>query len=131
LENLQVHHSAVSETTAVADMAAGGKCGSIFINRAFLRWLRGQLGEQNYRQLDPNLDIDKDAFHASENPAMRYLMQKFDDRKQAFDRDSGDFYLDLPEPLDALTMSGIVNQGEMMIPRYSIYIILSQINAKM
>jgi hypothetical protein len=82
-----------------------------------LRWLRSKLGEQYYRELDPNLDIDKDAFHASESPAMRYLMQKFDERKQAFDENSGDFYLDLPEPLDALTISGVVNQGEMLISR--------------
>ncbi|KAH7085513.1 hypothetical protein BKA63DRAFT_598156 [Paraphoma chrysanthemicola] len=95
----------------------GRKCGSIFINRAFLKWLRDILGEQNYRQLDPNLDIDKDAFHASESPAMRYLMQKFDERKQGFDRDSGDIYLDLPDPLDALTIPGVVDQGQMTIPR--------------
>jgi hypothetical protein len=44
-------------------------------------------------------------------------MQKFDERKQAFDENSGDFYLDLPEPLDALTISGVVNQGEMLISR--------------
>ncbi|KAH8727125.1 hypothetical protein GQ44DRAFT_725417 [Phaeosphaeriaceae sp. PMI808] len=95
----------------------GSKCGSIFINRTFLKWLRDKLGEDNYRQLDPNLDIDKEAFHASESPAMRYLMEKFDERKQGFTRDSGDFYLDLPPPLDNLTINGVVNQGEMMIPR--------------
>jgi hypothetical protein len=95
----------------------GRKCGSIFINRAFLKWLRGKLGEENYRQLDPNLDIDKEAFHASESPAMRYLMQVFDGRKQGFQRDSGAFFLDLPKPLDDLTINGIVNEGEMMIPR--------------
>jgi hypothetical protein len=95
----------------------GSKCGSIFINRAFLRWLRGKLGDEYYGELDPNFDIDKDAFHASESPAMRYLMQKFDERKQAFDRDSGDFYLDLPEPLDSLSIPGVVNQGEMLIAR--------------
>ncbi|CAO2656251.1 Nn.00g050540.m01.CDS01 [Neocucurbitaria sp. VM-36] len=95
----------------------GDKCGSIFINREFLKWLRNQLGEANYRHLDPNLDIDKDAFHASESPAMRYLMEKFDERKQIFDRNSRDLYLDLPEPLDSLTIPGIVYQGQITIPR--------------
>ncbi|KAF2827326.1 actin-like ATPase domain-containing protein, partial [Ophiobolus disseminans] len=95
----------------------GGKCGSIFINRAFLKWLRSELGESYYRELDPNLDIDKDAFHASESPAMRYLMQEFDERKQTFDRDSGDFRLDLPEPLADLTIDGVVNQGEITVTR--------------
>ncbi|KAJ4365713.1 hypothetical protein N0V83_008333 [Neocucurbitaria cava] len=94
----------------------GEKCGSIFINREFLKWLRKQLGETNYRHLDPNFDIDKDAFHASESPAMRYLMEKFDERKQNFDRHSRDLYLDLPEPLDNLTIPGIVNQGQITIP---------------
>lgn len=95
----------------------GQKCGSVFINREFLKWLRDKLGIENYQKLDPNLDIDKEAFHASESPAMRYLMQNFDERKQSFDQDSGDFYLDLPEPLENLTIDGVVNQGEMLIPR--------------
>lgn len=98
-------------------MNTGKKCGSIFINRAFLKWLRFQLGENNYRQLDPNLDIDKEAFHASESPAMRDLMQKFDERKQGFTKSSGDEFLDLPEPLDALSIPGVVNSGEVKIPR--------------
>jgi hypothetical protein len=95
----------------------GRKCGSIFINRTLLKWIRERLGEDNYLQLDPNLDIDKEAFHASESPAMRYLMHRFDEQKQLFNRNSGAFYLDLPEPLDTLTIPGVVNQGEMVIPR--------------
>jgi hypothetical protein len=75
------------------------------------------LGEENYRRLDPNLDVDKDAFHASQSPAMRYLMEKFDERKQAFDRETGDFGIDLPEPLDALIIPGIVDQGLIIITR--------------
>lgn len=98
---------------------SGQKCGSIFINRAFLKWLRSILGENNYCQLDPNLDIEKDAFHASETPSMRYLMQKFDERKEAFDRDTGDFGIDLPDPLGDLTIPGIVDQGLIMISRWA------------
>jgi hypothetical protein len=70
-----------------------------------------------YRELDPNLDIDTDAFNASNSPAMRHLMEKFDERKQVFDNESTNFHLDLPEPLDMLTIPGVVNQGEMIIHR--------------
>lgn len=95
----------------------GEKCGSIFINREFLKWLRQSLGEVNYRHLDPNLDIDKESFHASESPAMSSLMTQFDEKKQTFTRDSRDTYIDLPEPLADLTISGIVDQGQITIPR--------------
>jgi hypothetical protein len=46
--------------------------------------LRTLLGDDEYRKLNPNLDIDKIANHASETPAMRELMQSFDDVKKQF-----------------------------------------------
>jgi hypothetical protein len=49
---------------------------------------------------------------------MRYLMQKFDERKESFDRETGDFGIELPEPLDALTIRGVVDQGLIIISRY-------------
>jgi hypothetical protein len=48
---------------------------------------------------------------------MRYLMRIFDERKQGFERESGDFYVDLPNPLADLTIPGVVNEGEIMVPR--------------
>jgi hypothetical protein len=44
-------------------------------------------------------------------------MHRFDEQKQLFNRDSGAFYLDLPDPLDTLTIPDVVNQGEMVISR--------------
>jgi hypothetical protein len=45
-------------------------------------------------------------------------MQKFDERKESFDRETGDFGIELPEPLDALTIRGVVDQGLIIISRY-------------
>jgi hypothetical protein len=88
-----------------------------FHQSCFSEVAEGEARRGELSSTDPNLDIDKEAFHASESPAMRYLMQEFDGRKQGFKRDSGPFFLDLPSPLDDLTINGIVNEGEMMIPR--------------
>ncbi|KAF3050005.1 hypothetical protein E8E11_009658 [Didymella keratinophila] len=95
----------------------GAKCGSIFINRAFKRWLRSQLGDEHYTKLDPNMEIDHDSSHSSETPAMRDLMQRFDERKQAFTRESRDQYLDLPFPLENLNVPGVINEGQITITR--------------
>lgn len=95
----------------------GRKCGSIFINQKFKYWLRGFLGDGEYRKLDPNLDIERNATHASETPAMRALMKKFDALKKGFEPNSRDFKVTLPEPLQNLSIPGRVNQGLMIIPK--------------
>ncbi|KAL6709496.1 hypothetical protein ACN47E_001431 [Coniothyrium glycines] len=66
----------------------GNKSGSIFINMEFKKWLRNQLGDDYYRELDPRLDIEKYASHASETPAMRSLMKDFDHAKKNFGTDN-------------------------------------------
>ena len=75
------------------------------------------MGDEHYIKLDPNMEIDCDSSHSSETPAMRDLMQRFDERKQAFTRESRDQYLDLPHPLENLNVPGVINEGQITITR--------------
>ncbi|KAF1828846.1 hypothetical protein BDW02DRAFT_200221 [Decorospora gaudefroyi] len=95
----------------------GSRCGSIFINHEFKKWLRAQIGDDEYRKLDPNLDIDKNANHASETPAMRELMQAFDDVKKQFTFATPDVRFSLQGELENLDIPGKVNKGLIIIPR--------------
>ncbi|KAH7078168.1 hypothetical protein BKA63DRAFT_552283 [Paraphoma chrysanthemicola] len=95
----------------------GKKCGSIFINERFKRWLRAQIGDENWEKLDPEMKLDRTASYDSETPAMRSLMDEFDIRKERFDAtETRDIRFDLPEPLDNLD-AGEVRSGEVTIPR--------------
>ncbi|KAJ8111356.1 hypothetical protein OPT61_g6033 [Boeremia exigua] len=97
----------------------GQKCGSIFINQEFKRWMRGWLGDEHFRKLDPNLDVDRNATHAAETPAMRDLMKMFDAKKKNFTytSESHDIRLTLPPPLQNLTIPHKVHQGLVIIPK--------------
>jgi len=97
-------------------MPTGDKCGSIFINMKFKKWLREILTDVHYRELDPNFEIDKLATHASETPAMRSLMKDFDVKKKHFTVASPDYQLELPFPLENLDIPG-VKQGLLTIKR--------------
>ena len=96
----------------------GRKCGSIFINQEFKRWMRWLLGDEEYRKLDPNFDINRNATHASETPAMRALMKKFDALKKNFTPNSREVRLTLPPPLQNLSIPNRVDQGLIIIPRF-------------
>ena len=98
-------------------MSAGDKCGSIFINMEFKKWLRKLLSREQYEKLDPNLDIEKFATHASETPSMRALMKEFDQKKRQFGLDGQGCQLELPEPLENISIPGRVNQGLLTIRR--------------
>ncbi|KAF2658712.1 hypothetical protein K491DRAFT_755999 [Lophiostoma macrostomum CBS 122681] len=94
----------------------GRKCGSVFINLAFKKWLRMLIGEQNYRELDPELGETKISSHSAEGPAMRELMRDFNARKEIFHSHYGeDIRIDLPAPKDNLTLPGKVNAGQIRI----------------
>ncbi|KAF2249310.1 hypothetical protein BU26DRAFT_519428 [Trematosphaeria pertusa] len=94
----------------------GRKCGSIFINLEFKKWLKRLIGEAKYRELDPDLDVDKNAAHAFETTSMRQLMRDFDTLKRDFQPNSHqDFHLDLPHPLANLDIPDVVNKGEITI----------------
>ncbi|KAI4955558.1 hypothetical protein J4E91_001419 [Alternaria rosae] len=96
----------------------GDKCGSIFINMKFKKWLRKILTDVHYKELDPNFEIDKTATHASETPAMRSLMKDFDLKKKHFTAGSSGCKLELPPPLENLIIQGRVNQGLLTIKRH-------------
>lgn len=92
------------------------KCGSIFINIKFKEWLKDLLGDKNYQRLDPNTELNKITSHTTEGKAMRELMKEFDARKRGFRKDyNQDIHLDLPAPLDNLTIPGKVDGGEITI----------------
>ncbi|CAI6331925.1 unnamed protein product [Periconia digitata] len=95
----------------------GRKCGSVFINMHFKKWLRDHIGEANYKMLDPNMEENKISSHSVEGKAMRELMKEFDDQKQRFDGEmKEDIRIDLPHPLQHLSIAGKVNKGEIAIP---------------
>lgn len=97
---------------------SGDKCGSIFINQEFKKWIREWIGDDEYRKLDPNLDIARDATHASETAPMRELMKRFDVLKKQFGvGDSRKLPLTLPEPIQNLNIPGKVDHGLIRITR--------------
>ncbi|KAH8732201.1 hypothetical protein GQ44DRAFT_766352 [Phaeosphaeriaceae sp. PMI808] len=97
---------------------SGAKCGSIFINKKFKQWLRRKIGDDNYCELDPDLNIDKAASNASETGPMRELMKEFDIRKEQFTAfGTQDIHISLPEPLHNLSIPGVVQGGEITITR--------------
>jgi hypothetical protein len=95
----------------------GDTCGSIFINLEFKKWLRNILTDEYYQKLDPNLDIEKLATHASETPPMRLLMKEFDLKKRNFGLHDPDCRMELPTPLENHSIPGRVDQGLLTIRR--------------
>jgi hypothetical protein len=73
------------------------------------------LGEKHYGKLDGNLNLDRISSHATEGKAMRKLMKSFDDLKKGFRKGHRDMPLDLPHPLENLTLKPGVNEGEIRI----------------
>lgn len=97
----------------------GKRCGSIFVNLEFRKWLRQLLGDKNYQKLDPYMEMSKITSHATEGPALRDLMKAFDAWKRGFTKNFGrDIPIDLPAPLQDLDIPGKVNHGEITIPWY-------------
>lgn len=94
------------------------RCGSVFINMEFRKWLRNLIGPKNYQKIDQNTVMGKITSHSVEGRAMRQLMEQFDDRKKAFTGpDDDDIAIRLPEPLADLSIPGKVDEGEVIIPR--------------
>lgn len=78
------------------------------------------IGDDNYRQLDPEMEGTRISSYAAEGKAMRQLMKDFDARKILFHSNYGqDIYLELPAPLEDLNIPG-VNQGQIIIKRFFI-----------
>lgn len=92
------------------------RCGSVFINMEFRKWLRNLIGPKNYQKIDQNTVMGKITSHSVEGKAMRNLMEQFDDRKKAFTgSEDGDIAIRLPEPLADLSIPGKVDEGEVII----------------
>jgi hypothetical protein len=80
----------------------GYKCGSIYIDLAFKKWLFNVLGEDIYKEyLDPKYDGEIHS-HAAEGDAMRKIMKEFNAKKKRFKNGRRDVTIELPSPLDAL-----------------------------
>jgi hypothetical protein len=75
------------------------------------------IGDQYYHQLDPNADLEGFSSHTAEGPAMRQLMNQFIAFKKEFELNSPNSSLDLPHPLDGITIAGRVNDGEITITK--------------
>jgi hypothetical protein len=97
------------------DDLIGLKCGSIFIDLAFKKWLRNLLGEKYYQMLDQAQLAYKISSHHTEGRPMRELMNDFNILKKKFKKGNRDMRIDLPKPLDNLDMDNIVIGGQITI----------------
>jgi hypothetical protein len=70
-----------------------------------------------YRKIDANMDWNNTSSHAIEGKQMRMLMKSFERHKRRFRKDYPDIKMDLPEPLQNLTIDGKVDQGEITITK--------------
>ena len=95
--------------------STGDKCGSIFINLAFKKWLRDLLGEELYQLIDQTQPLTKIRSHDAEGEGMRKLMKKFDVLKKSFAKGHKSMTLDLPAPLMNLDLENRVKSGELKI----------------
>jgi hypothetical protein len=94
----------------------GAKCGSIFIDMAFKKWLRDLIGEDKYQVLDRTPPTYKIYSHESEGEQMRKLMKTFLYQKQKFRNGiARDISMDLPEPYQNLNLEHKVIDGEITI----------------
>ncbi|KAH0558447.1 hypothetical protein GP486_004893 [Trichoglossum hirsutum] len=96
-------------------LATGRKCGSIFIDIAFKMWLKALLGDKYYQMLDPIQQAYKISSHHTEGRSMRELMYSFSVFKKKFKKDSRVMKMDLPKPLDNLTLDDRVIGGQITI----------------
>jgi hypothetical protein len=110
----------VSETQLSGNFtnSSGAKCGSAFIDTAFKRWLRKELEPEMYGKLDPANARGRFSPHSVESGPMRDLIKRFELKKKGFSNASQDIKLNLPAPLDRLTIDGRVNEGELIIYKF-------------
>ncbi|KAK5163262.1 uncharacterized protein LTR77_010848 [Saxophila tyrrhenica] len=109
----------VGDSFIICDAGGGGKFGSAWIDTAFKSWLRDEIGWDNYAQLDRvNAWTQRISPHTGENGPMRELMRRFREKKVVFPNPTeADIKLDLPSPLNSLTIGKRVVGGELTIRR--------------
>jgi hypothetical protein len=96
----------------------GEKCGAIFINIAFKKWLRGLIGPEWYHELDPTKLSDKITSRDAEGEMMRSLMSKFEAKKKAFKGvESRAMHIDLPESFHDLRVDNRVKECQITISK--------------
>ena len=85
----------------------------------FKGWLRDTIGRERYAEIDPaNARQHRISPHTAETGAMRELIKRFIVQKQALSNSSrSDIKLNLPAPLNTLTIEGLVKEGELTIHR--------------
>lgn len=111
-------HSTDHLVTYGPNNITGGKFGSAFVDLNFKRWLRDEvLGPEIYGEIDPiNARQQRMSPHAVETGAMRELMKQFEIEKKAFKISGPDeIKLDLPAPLDNLSIDGRAGAGTLTI----------------
>lgn len=111
-----IRHSASHDS----DNIVGGKYGSAFIDLNFKRWLRDEvLGPEIYGEIDPiNARQQRMSPHAVETGPMRELMKQFEIEKKLFKVSGPDeIKLDLPAPLDNLSIDGRAGGGTLTMRR--------------
>ena len=74
----------------------------------------------HYAEIDPvNAKQRRISLHAGETGVMRQLINQFNFKKAVFSNSTtSDIKLDLPAPLNTLTIEGRVKEGELVIYRY-------------
>jgi hypothetical protein len=96
----------------------GAKCGSSYVDQNFKRWLKALLGDNCYRKLDPSNQIEDRSGSVVEGGGMRALMKHFGQHKRRFRHDQRDICIDLPEPLENLSIEGRVVDGQITLTLY-------------
>ncbi|KAK0125658.1 hypothetical protein ONS95_000339 [Cadophora gregata] len=96
-------------------LPTAARCGSIFIDMAFKRWLSRLLGPELYSQLDGGHLLERIGSHGREGARIRYLMRHFEEYKQKFRHGHRAIHLDLPEPFENLHIDGRVDSGQITI----------------
>ncbi|KUJ14213.1 uncharacterized protein LY89DRAFT_720573 [Mollisia scopiformis] len=74
--------------------------GSEIVDENFKRWLRGRLGERNYKKLDPHSTGQGIGASVTEQENMTLLMRRFEEKKRSFVRTMKEIYLTLPQPMN-------------------------------
>lgn len=73
------------------------------------------ISDRHYRALDRRTAGQQIGAHTMEEKQMRQVIKKFDEKKRLFSNKSQEVHIDLPDPLNTLSISGRVTQGDLRI----------------
>jgi hypothetical protein len=87
------------------------------VDKAFLKWLRELIGDQEYKKLDPHIQAGKASSNTLVGEHMRELLKGFEQRKRRFaSSPEKEIPIDLTGDLANLNIKGKVDGGEIRIP---------------